>query len=304
VHGVGIEFFPANETHFHFTTIDVPVETAIFPNLGFNATLPPTNQSTVTWNGALNGTMNEIGNASDVIIQGGLWVTNRAHFIDFGENGEVYLFDVTVDGRYYHALILRGGDSLDYWNQNTAAKDASIFFETQSLLTYQQAEAIKESMASPIFQTILSEILWKDRNALQIPYTFPEHDADIAAAKELAVGTYHFQSTYVDKFYSWIDQVTPKPLVLPKPAWYEQVPWSWILGGIVGTVCYEIVRFPLRRWYGKRKSLSPTSKRETQKRTIARQRARVHLSGFVSQARAFLTCLNNSKSFACSFPDN
>jgi hypothetical protein len=257
VHGVGIEFFPANKTHFYFTTIDVPVETAIFPSLGFNATLPPMNATTFTWSGEPNGTMFEVGNATDVTFQNLVIVTNNGHFIKLGENGEVYLFDVTVDGRYYHALILRGGNSLDYWNQNTAAEDVSIFFETQSFLTYKQAETIKESMAYPIFQTILSEILWKDRNALQIPYTLPEHDEDIAAAKDLAVGTYHFESTYVDKFYSWIDQITPKPLVLPEQAWYELVPWSWILGGIVGTLCYEIVLYPLRRWYGKRNPSVP-----------------------------------------------
>lgn len=266
IHGVGIEFFPSNETQFHFNTVGVPIETAVFPNLSFNATLPPINASVLTWNGKPNGTMIEVGNASNTSLRNLVFVTNNGHFIELGENGEVYLFDVTVDGRYYHALILRGGNSLDYWNQNTAAKDASIFFETQSFLTYQQAEAIKESMVYPIFQTILSEILWKDRNALQIPYTLPEHDEDIAAAKELAVGTYHFQSDYVDKFYSWIDQITPKPLVLPTQAWYELVPWSWILGGIVGTVCYEIVLFPFRRWFGKRTSPVPPQNVKLRKR--------------------------------------
>ena len=253
VRGVGMEFFPSNETHFNFKTVDVPIETAVFPNLGFNVTLPPINASVLTWNGDPNGTMIEIGNASNTSLRDLVFVTNNGHFIELGENEEVYLFDVTVDGRYYHALILRGGNSLDYWNQSTAAKDASIFFETQSFLTYQQAEAIKESMAYPIFQTILSEILWKDRNALQIPYTLPEHDEDIAATKELAVGTYHFQSTYVDKFYSWIDQITPKPLVLPEQPWYAIAPWSWILGIIVGSTCLELVLFPLRKWWGKRK---------------------------------------------------
>lgn len=260
VHGVGIEFFPSNETQFHFNTVGVPIETTVFPNLGFNVTLPPMNATIFTWTGAPNGTMFEVGNATNTVMQNLMIVTNNGHFLELGEKGEIYLFDVTVDGRYYHALILRGGNSPDYWNQNTAQKDASIFFETKSFLTDRQAEATKEGMASPIFQTILSEILWKDRNALQIPYTFPEHDADIAAAKELAVDTYHFQSTYVDKFYSWIDQITPKPLVLPEQAWYELAPWSWILGSVVGSTCFEFVLFPLRKWWGKRKpQVPPTS---------------------------------------------
>lgn len=252
VHGVGIEFFPSNKTQFYFNTVDVPIETAVFPNLGFNATLPPINASVLTWNGEPNGTMIEIGNASNTILQDLVFVTNNGHFIELGENGEVYLFDVTVDGRYYHALILRGGNSLDYWNQNVAEKDATTFFEQRSLLTYQQAETIKESMAYPIFQIALSKVLWKDRNALEINYTLPEHDRDIEAVKELANDIYHFPSTYVDRFYEWLDDITPRPLELPKQAWYELAPWSWILGGIVGTVCYEIVLFPLRRWYGKR----------------------------------------------------
>ena len=257
MHGIGIECFPSNKTQFYFNTVDVPIETAVFPNLGFNVTLPPMNASIFTWTGAPNGTMFEVGDATNTEMRNLVIVTNNGHFLELGEKGEIYLFDVTVDGRYYHALILRGGNSPDYWNQNTAQKDASIFFETKSYLTDRQAEATKESMAYPIFQTMLSQILWKDRNALETNYTLPEHDRDIETVKELAIDTYHLPSTYVDQFYNWLDNITPRQLVLPKQAWYELAPWSWILGGIVGTVCYEIVRFPLMRWYGKRNPSVP-----------------------------------------------
>jgi hypothetical protein len=257
VHGVGVELFPSNKTQFHFNTVDVRIETAVFPSLGFNATLPPINASVLTWGGEPNGTMIMVGDATNTRLVSLVFITNNGHFIELGENGEVYLFDITVDGRYYHAMILRGGNSLGYWNQSTAEKDATTFFEQQSLLTYRQAETIKESMAYPIFQTVLSEVLWKDRNALETNYTLPEHDRDIEAVKELASNTYHFPSSYVDKFYEWLDDVTPKPLEMPKQAWYELAPWSWILAGIVGGVCFEAVLFPIRKWWGKRNPSVP-----------------------------------------------
>lgn len=196
--GVGVEFFPSNDTEFHFSTVDAPIDRAVFPSLNFNVSLPPTNASILNWNGEAGGTMFEVGNSTGDVMQGLVIVTNNGHFLNIGQNGEIYLYDVSVDGRYYYALILRGGNTHS-WNQTTAQVDANQLSQ-RTFLTYQQAESIKESAANPVFQSVLSEILFKDRNTEKLNYTFNQHDEDMASVRELAVNTYHFQPTYVDQF--------------------------------------------------------------------------------------------------------
>jgi len=242
-HGVAIEFFPSNKSEAYFIITEKRIKTAVFPDLKFKITPPNLDSTIFTWTGKPNETMFDVGNSTDVILKNLIIVTNKGQFIKLGSKGEVYLYDITVDGRYYHALILRGSNTKDCWTRDNAKKDAEELLKYKSFYGFKQAETIKEYMAYPVFVELLSPILWKQYNAKDIGYTLIQFENEMNEIRRLAVDTYHLDRNYADRIYAWLEKITPKPIELPEPPWYEVPPWSWILGWMVGVILTSILAY-------------------------------------------------------------
>jgi len=242
-HGAAIEFFPSNKSEIYFMITENRIETAVFPDLKFQVTPPNLDSTIFTWTGKPNETMFDVGNSTDVVLKNLIIVTNKGRFIKLGTKGEVYLYDITVDGRYYHALILRGSNTKDRWTRDEAKKDVEELFKYKSFYGFKQAETIKEYMAYPVFVELLSPILWKQYNAKKIGYTLIQFENEMNEIRNLAANTYHLDQNYADRVYAWLEKITPRPIKLPEPPWYEVPPWSWILGSIVGFVITSILAY-------------------------------------------------------------
>lgn len=246
--GVGIELFPSDSMTINFELVENRIEQMIFPNLSFNVTSPEFEAATFVWTGEAGGTMFGLGNSTGFTLKNLVFITNQGNFLELQEKGsEAYLFDITLDGRYYHTLILKGGNEREYWTKAVAESDAKMVLETKSFLGFQKAQAIKEAVAYPIFVEMLSGILWKQNNARNINYSLLQHEADMNSIRDIAMNTYHFESAFIDKVYNWLDTITPKPIELPEPIWYSIEPWSWLLGGVLAILLEKSSAFIFRK---------------------------------------------------------
>lgn len=241
-HGAAIEFMPSNEQSFSFRTVEQPIELAVFPDVDLNITSLDINATVFTWGGepsqamfVINGTRNSF---SGIII-----ITNKGHFLDLGVGGSVLLFDMNVDGRYYYAMMIKGSNKPSSWTKKIAKEDAIILFEGDLFRAFEESEEIREYMAYPILEELISQIVWKHQHAEEIGYDLLQYQEDLARVRDLAVNTYHLNSTFVDEILNWLEDIYPK-----RP-WYEVAPNSWILAAIMGAIIGGLVTSCYRRVY-------------------------------------------------------
>jgi len=260
--GTAIEFFPSNQSELFFRTTADTIENAVFPNLGINTTPPDLDAAIMIWTGEPNGTMFHV-TGHDILFRNLIFVTNMGHFVTLGAEGELYLFAVTVDGRYYHGMILKGGNTKDYWTKDEAEKDAMEFFEHKSFYGFEQAETIRDIMAYPIFVELLSPVLWKQYNAEDIGYTLVQFEHDKNEISKIAVDMYHLKPGYVDGVYEWLEKITPRPIELPEPPWYATAPWDWILSWVTGSLMGVLATQVWFRTRKRKEMLAVAKERET-----------------------------------------
>lgn len=226
-HGASIEFVASNESSFDFRTVEQRIELVVFPDIDLNITSLDANATVFIWHGkpsqamlGINGTGNAIYNI--------IFITNKGHFLDLGIGGSVLLLNVNVDGRYYYVMVIKGSNTRSSWTRGMAKEDARVLLEQDLFHAFNQSQEIREYMAYPILEELISQIVWKHQHAEEIGYDMLQYYEDLAKVRDIAVNTYHLNSTFVDEILNWLEQIYPK-----KP-WWEVAPNSWILGAIIG----------------------------------------------------------------------
>lgn len=244
-HGASIEFVPSTELSFDFRTIEQRIELVVFPDVDLNITSLDVNATVFIWHGkpsqamlSINGTGNAIHNI--------IFITNKGHFLDLGIGGSVLLSNVNVDGRYYYVMVIKGSNTPSSWTKDIAKEDARLLFEEDLFRAFNRSEEIREYMAYPILEELISQIVWKHQHAKDIGYDMLQYYEDLARVRDIAVNTYHLNSTFVDEILNWLEEI------YPKQPWWEVAPYSWILAGIVGILLERVIlrayKVLKRRW--------------------------------------------------------
>lgn len=226
-HGAAVEFVPSNESLFDFRTTEQRIELTVFPDVDLNITSLDVNATVFIWGDepsqamfVINGTGNELRNI--------IFITNKGHFLDLGIGGSVLLLNVNVDGRYYYVMMTKGSNMPNSWTENLAKEDAMGLFEGDLFRAFNQSEEVRKYMAYPILEELISQIVWKHQHAKEVGYDLLQYYEDLAKVRDLAVNTYHLNSTFVDEILNWLEDI------YPKQAWWKVAPYSWILAAIVG----------------------------------------------------------------------
>ena len=242
-HGAAVEFFPSNESIFDFRTTEQRIESAVFPDVDLNITSIDVDATVFVWQGKPSHPMiifNGTGSGFIDII----FITNKGHLLDLGIGGSLFFFSVNVDGRYYYILLIKGSNTPNAWTsysaKEEAKKQAKTFFEHDVFRAFNQSEEIREYMVYPILEELIRQIVWKHQHADDIGYDMLQYKEDLARVRDLAVNTYHLNSSFVDEILAWLEDIYPEPP--PEPLW-EKAPYSWILAAIIG----GLVTFVLAR---------------------------------------------------------
>jgi hypothetical protein len=157
-------------------------------------------------------------------------VTNEGIFVEMGGQGSLLLLNVKVNERPYFAMMIRGSNTANSWSDEAAKEDALDLFKYDLFNAFNKSEEVREYMAYPLLEQMLSQIEWKHQNAQQIGYDYIQEREDLQKVRDLAVNTYHLNSTFVDEILNWLETQ------YPKQSWWEVAPSSWIIGGIVSSV--------------------------------------------------------------------
>jgi hypothetical protein len=245
-HGAALEFIPDNESSFDYETTGQRIEFAVFPNIDLNITSLDVNATVFVYTGeadhpmfVVNGSHNGISN---MII-----ITNKGYLLDLGAEGSIMLSNVIVNNRYYYKIIAKGGNTTDSWSEDDARGFAMDIFEDDLYRAFNQSEEIREYMAYPILEKLISDIAWKHQHASDIGYDMLQYYEDLAQVRDLAVNKYHLNSTLVDEILSWLETI------YPKQQWWELAPYSWILGGIIGAPLAIVTERIVKRAYYSRR---------------------------------------------------
>lgn len=242
-HGAAIEFIPSNKSLFDFGTIEQRIELAIFPDVDLNITSLDVNATVFIWSGepsqamfVINGTGNE--------LKGIIFITNKGHFLDLGIWGSVLLSNVIVDDRYYYVMMIKGSNTPSSWTKDIAKEEAMRLFEEDLFSAFNRSEEVRKYIAYPILEEMISQIVWKHQHTEEIGYDLLQYYKDLAKVRDLAVNTYHLNSTFVDEILNWLEDI------YPKQPWWEVAPYSWVLGAVVGilvTIVLEKLYNELKR---------------------------------------------------------
>lgn len=245
VHGAAIEFVPSNESLFAYREVEQRIEETIFPYIDLNITSVDAENATVLiFQGgepseaciAVEGEGNMISNM--VII------TNKRHFIDVETSGSVLLSNVNVDGIVYNMVIIKGSNKPDSWTKQVAEAEANRIFESDLFQAFNQSIEIREYIAYPILKELIEQVVWKHHHADEIGYDMLQYHEDLTVIRDIAVNTYHLNSTFVDEILDWIESKYQL-----EPQWWEVPPWSWLLGAIAGFFVTLILNFGGTRVY-------------------------------------------------------
>ena len=186
-------------------------------------------ESCIVYNGEPNLPI-LIGDTSNPrnIVSGSRFITNKGHFLDLGIEDSLMLVGVNVDLKDYNLMIIKGSNKPSSWTKDSAKEEAMSLFEFDLFNAFKQSEEIREYMAYPILNELLSQILWKHKHADEVGYDMLQYQQDLAKVRDLAVNEYHLNSTFVDEILNWLEKIEPEP------PWWERVPYSWIFAGIIG----------------------------------------------------------------------
>ena len=195
-HGCAIEFTPANESSFTFATTTLGIEQAVFPIT--NATGMPMF--------VVNGNHNT--------LEGGFIFTDGGNLLQMANQGTLWLFNVTVNGRYYFAMMIKGSNSADSWSSEIAKEDAQDLFEDDLFRAFNNSEEVRMYMAYPLLQQLISQIVWKHQHAQDIGYDLLQYREDLQRVRDLAVNTYRLNSTFVDEILNWLESEYPRRTVV------------------------------------------------------------------------------------------
>ena len=258
-HGAAIEFVPSDESLFAYKEVEQRIEEAIFPYIDLNITSVDAENATVLiWQGGEPGeaciTIGGKGNMFSNMV----FITNRRHFLDMETGGSLLLSNVNVDGIIYDMVIIKGDNSPESWTANVAEGEANRVFESDLFRAFNQSEEVREYIAYPTLKELIDQIVWKHHHAEEIGYDMLQYYEDLAVIRDIAVNTYHLDSTFVDEILNWIEskyQLEPK--------WWDVPPSSWFLGGIVGFSVTLILGLVGRRAYKRLKREWRSSKLKT-----------------------------------------
>ena len=241
-HGASIEFVVSNESSFDFRTVEQRIEFAVFPDVDLNITSLDVNATVFIWQGEPSQAMLYINGTGNVICNI-IFITNKGHFLDLGIGGSVLLLNVNVDGRHYYLMTIKGSNAPSSWAKNVAKEDARTLFEEDLFHAFNKSQEIREYMAYPILEELISQIVWKHQHAEEIGYDMLQYYEDLTRVRDIAVNTYHLNSTFVDEILNWLEGI------YPKQPWWEVAPYSWILGAVIGLLVTISLRRVITRAY-------------------------------------------------------
>lgn len=145
----------------------------------------------------------------------------------------MFLARTVVDGRYYHYIMVRSENSVNYWTKEIARQDAINLFDYEKDNAFKIADELRSFMAFPTLEELISQIVWRHQNSFEIGYDLLQYKNDLQYVRDLAVNNYNLNTEFIDEILYFLESIYPKPI---EPKWYDKTPWSWLIGGITGAL--------------------------------------------------------------------